>query len=76
MVLYLKQGLALEAACREAFHDLGALGIPTEHIIMSMVALDRQGNHCAVTTMPGRTYVYQTDGMQAHAESPRLVVEL
>src|SRR5690349_22706142 len=28
LVMYLKHGLALEAACREAFHDLGALGIP------------------------------------------------
>lgn len=74
LVLYLKQGLDLEAACREAFHDLGALGMPAEQCLMNMVALDRHGNHCAVTTIPDRTYVYQAPGMVAHAELPRLVV--
>jgi len=39
-----------------------------------MVALDRHGNHCAVTTAAGRTYVYQADGMAAHATLPRIVI--
>ncbi len=76
VVLYLKQGLTLESACREAFHDLGALGVPIEHILMNMVALDRHGNHCAVTTVPERTYIYQADGMELHVELPRLVVDV
>ena len=76
VVLYLKQGFSLEAACREAFRDLAALGEPPERCIMSMVTLDRHGNHYAVTTVPGRTYVYQADGMAEHAIAPRTVVDL
>jgi beta-aspartyl-peptidase (threonine type) len=76
VVLYLKQGYALEDACREAFHDLAALGEPADHYIMSMVALDRHGNHCAVSTVPGRSYVYQSDGMAEHAMLPRTVIQL
>jgi beta-aspartyl-peptidase (threonine type) len=43
---------------------------------MSLIATDRHGNHCAVSTAPGRTYVYRADGMDAWAEAPRLVVEV
>jgi beta-aspartyl-peptidase (threonine type) len=76
VVLYLKQGLALEDACREAFHDLGALQLDPAQILMSMVALDRHGRHCAVTTASSRTYVYQADGMAAFDTLPRLVVDV
>lgn len=75
VVLYLKAGYTLEAACREAFHDLAALRVDPAQVLMSMVALDRHGDHCAVTTVPGRTYVYQADGMAGPAMLPRLVVE-
>ena len=74
VVLHLKHGYTLEAACREAFHDLAALGIPIEQCLMNMVALDRHGNHCAVTTVAGRTYVYQAEGMPEHATLPRIVI--
>jgi len=43
---------------------------------MSMVALDRSGNHCAVTTAPGRTYLYQADGMAEFEILPRTVIAL
>jgi hypothetical protein len=43
---------------------------------MSMVALDRHGNHYGVSTSPGRTYVYQADGMSEHAVLPRIVLEV
>lgn len=76
VVMYLQHGYALEDACRAAFHDLGALGMPPEHCLMSMVALDRHGQHCAVSTIPGRTYVYQTSDMPAPAELPRLIVQV
>src|SRR5215213_2662241 len=75
VVLHLKHGYTLEAACREAFHDLATLGIPIEQCLMNMVALDRHGNHCAVTTAAGRTYIYQADGMAEHATLPRIVIE-
>jgi L-asparaginase / beta-aspartyl-peptidase len=76
VVLYLKQGCTLEDACREAFRDLGALSADPAQILMSMVALDRHGNHCAVTTSAGRTYVFQADGMSEHAVLPRIVVNV
>jgi beta-aspartyl-peptidase (threonine type) len=42
---------------------------------MSMIALDKDGNHCAVSTSPGRTYVYQADGMAEYALLPRIVID-
>ena len=75
VVLYLKHGYTLEDACREAFRDLGALPVDPAQILMSMVALDRHGNHYAVSTSPDRTYVYQADGMAEHATLPRIVVD-
>jgi isoaspartyl peptidase/L-asparaginase-like protein (Ntn-hydrolase superfamily) len=76
VVLYLKLGHTLEAACHEAFHDLGALMADPAQILMSMIALDRHGNHCAVTTSTGRAYVYQADGMDQQAELPRIVIDV
>jgi beta-aspartyl-peptidase (threonine type) len=74
VVIYLKVGYSLVAACRAAFSDMSALGIDPAQMIMNMVALDRHGNHCAVTTVPGRSYVYQADGMCEQAKLPRLIV--
>jgi len=76
VVLYLKLGYTLEDACRTAFHDLTALDAEPAQILMSMLALDRHGNHCAVTTSDGRTYVYQADGMTEHAVLPRLMIDM
>jgi beta-aspartyl-peptidase (threonine type) len=75
VVLYLKQGLALEDACRESFRDLEPIMRGTPNA-MSLVALDRQGNHCAMTTAEDRSYVYQADGMGAPEELPRVVYRL
>src|SRR5258706_3578907 len=76
VVLYLKHGYTIEDACREAFRDLGALQIEPAQILMSMVAIDRHGRHCAVTTSVGRTYVYQADAMAEFALLPRIVVDV
>jgi beta-aspartyl-peptidase (threonine type) len=76
VVLYLKLGYTLEDACREAFHDLMALHIDPAQVLMSMVALDWHGNHCAVTTAAGRTYVYRREGMAEHMVLPRIVIDL
>jgi beta-aspartyl-peptidase (threonine type) len=40
---------------------------------MSLVALDRDGNHCAMTTAEDRTYVYQSGDMGSAEELPRLL---
>jgi beta-aspartyl-peptidase (threonine type) len=76
VVLYLKLGYTLENACRTAFQDLASLDAEPAQILMSMLALDRHGNHCAVTTSDGRTYVYQADGMAEHAVLPRLMIDM
>jgi beta-aspartyl-peptidase (threonine type) len=76
VVLYLKVGYTLEQACREAFRDLAALGMDPAQVVMSMLALDRHGNHCAVTTASGRTYIYQADGMAEPAMLPRLRIDI
>ncbi|MCS6937879.1 MAG: N(4)-(beta-N-acetylglucosaminyl)-L-asparaginase [Roseiflexaceae bacterium] len=75
VVLYLKAGYPLEEACREAFRDLAPVlrGTPN---VMSLIAIDRHGNHCAMTTAEERTYVYQTDGMDHFVELPRIVVSV
>jgi L-asparaginase / beta-aspartyl-peptidase len=75
VVLYLKQGLALEEACREAFRDLEPIMRGTPNA-MSLVALDRHGNHCAMTTAEDRSYVYQADGMAQAAELPRTIYQI
>lgn len=75
VVLYLKAGYALEAACREAFNDAAPLlrGTPNA---LSLVAMDRHGGHCALSTAEERAYVYQARGMSQPEELPRTVVEL
>jgi beta-aspartyl-peptidase (threonine type) len=72
VLLYLKMGYDLEAACREAFHDLRAFVPESTRIVMSMVAIDRAGNHRALSTTPQRTYVYRSAGMTHYDELPRL----
>lgn len=74
VVLYLKMGMPLEEACRNAFQDLAALDTNSSHMLMNMVALDHHGNHCAVSTVQGRYYVYQADGMGTPQLLPRLVI--
>lgn len=75
VLLYLKAGYELEAACREAFRDLTPLlhGTPNA---LHLVALDRHGNHCALSSAADRQYVYRRDGMDAYAEQPRVVVDV
>lgn len=76
VVAELRHGASLEDACRIAFEDLGALGMLSEQLLMSMVAIDRHGNHCAVSTQPGRTYVFRADGMAAAEERERTVISV
>lgn len=76
LVLYLKQGMCLEEACRESFNDLADLHEDPSQLMMNLVALDKDGNHCAISTNPDASYVYQSDGMETHASLPRIVVKL
>ncbi len=73
VVLYLKMGLPLEAACREAISDLASLVDPYFGRV-SLIAMDAHGNHAACSNGPDQTYVYQTEQMDSYCEAPRAVV--
>ena len=77
VVLYLKMGLSLERAGREAMTDLRHLTVPFPPR-MNLVAVDARGRHLAISTETAREvrYVYQTGRMAAPAVRPRLVVPL
>ncbi len=65
-------GLSLEDATRAGIADLWSLGVPPEEVIMHAVAVDRDGNHTAVTTRPqGADYVVRTDRMSGYEQIPR-----
>jgi beta-aspartyl-peptidase (threonine type) len=73
VVMYLKMGMTLEAAGREAIADLGYLVDPYFGRV-SLIAMDARGNHGAFSNGPDATYVYMTDGMQTYTEVPRIHV--
>jgi beta-aspartyl-peptidase (threonine type) len=73
VVTYLKIGMDLEAAGREAIADLGYLVDPYFGRV-SLVAMDAQGNHAGFSNGPDVTYVYMTDEMRTYVEAPRLHV--
>jgi beta-aspartyl-peptidase (threonine type) len=77
VVLYMKMGMTLKQAAREAMKDLRHLTVPL-HPGMNLVAIDPIGNHTAMTTETQRevTYVYQTDKMKEPLVKPRVVVPL
>jgi beta-aspartyl-peptidase (threonine type) len=77
LTLYLKMGLPLERAAREAMIDLRHLTVPFPPRL-NLVAVDARGHHVAMTTETTREvrYVYQTGRMAAPAVRPRLVVPL
>ena len=71
--MYLKMGMALEAAGREATAELGYLVDPYFGRV-SLIAMDARGNHGGFSNAPGATYVYMTDDMQTYTEIPRIHV--
>ncbi len=73
VVLYLKMGLSLDEAGRQAMEDLHALADPYLGA-MNIVALDRDGRHAAFSNREDRTYVYMTEEMDEPEELPRTVV--
>lgn len=75
VVLYLKLGMSVEEACREAFRDLAPLLRGTPNAV-HIVAIDRAGNRCAISNAEERTYVYRDAGMDAMAEAPRIEAEV
>ncbi len=77
VVVYMKMGMSLDAACREAMQDLRHLTVPFPPG-MNLVAIDARGNHAAFTTETERqvTYVFQTDDMNDYETRNRVVMPL
>ena len=74
VVLYMKMGLSLQEAGREAMQDLDELG--GKYVSrMSIIGLDKDGNPGAFSNNKDATYVYMTDEMEEPLEEPRTFVE-
>ena len=75
VVLYMRMGMSLADAAHTAMRDLRALdGEYIGH--MSLVALDRHGEHIGLSSAAGRKYIYQTDDMHEHREQQRAFVAI
>lgn len=73
LVLYLKFGMSLAAAGREALRDLLTLDAPDGQY-MNIVALTSAGEVAGFTTVPGKQYLYQRAEMDEPALADRLMV--
>lgn len=73
VIHYLKAGLPLLEAGRQAMLDLDGLGGPYRSRIR-LVALDRAGEHAGWSTEEGSTYCYMSEEMQEPEEAPRFAV--
>jgi beta-aspartyl-peptidase (threonine type) len=73
VVFYLKMGLSLEEAGRQAMEDLRVLSSPYLGP-MNIVALDKDGHHAAFSNQEDRTCVYVTGEMDEPEELPRALV--
>jgi isoaspartyl peptidase/L-asparaginase-like protein (Ntn-hydrolase superfamily) len=75
VVLYMKMGMSVAEATQAAMQDLCDLG--GDYIGgMNLVALDKNGEHVGMTSIEGRTYIYQTSDMESYEEVPRTYVEI
>ncbi|MCY4146710.1 MAG: N(4)-(beta-N-acetylglucosaminyl)-L-asparaginase [Chloroflexi bacterium] len=75
VVLYMRMGMSLDEAAHTAMRDLHDLG--GEYIgHMSLLALDRHGEHIGLASEAGRKYIYQTGDMPQYAEVERGLVDL
>ena len=73
LVLYMKMGLKLEEAAREAMGDLRHLTDPYAGAF-SIVAVDAHGHHIAISNRPGSLYAVWQDGMSEPEERERIIV--
>jgi len=73
LVLYIKMGLPLWDAAREAVLDLYALDDPYASTL-NIVAVDAQGHHVGFSNQQEQRYIFQTAEMDAPAERPRVYV--
>ena len=75
VVLYMKMGMSLGEAARQAMTDLRDLG--GDYIgRMNLIALDKDGGHIGMTTQAGGTYIFQHADMAEHEEIARAVLRV
>lgn len=75
VVLAMQMGLALSDACEMAFRDLLSIPVaPPVDPSMSLVALGQDGAHAGYSTMPGRSYVWQTADMAQFETRERIQI--
>ncbi|MFO7635391.1 MAG: isoaspartyl peptidase/L-asparaginase [Caldilinea sp.] len=74
LVLYIKCGMSLVEAGREALRDLLTLDA-TEGQYMNIVTLTPAGDHAGFTTVPGKQYLFQRAEMDEPQLAERLMVE-
>jgi beta-aspartyl-peptidase (threonine type) len=72
-VRYLRMGLSLDEAGRQAMSDLNDLG-GRYRSQMHIVALDRQGRHAGFSSEPDKPYLFMTERMQQPEEAIRTQV--
>ncbi len=73
VVLYMKMGMSLDAALREAMADLKALGGPWVSR-MNIVALDRDGQPSGASNEAGKTLIFMRDDMADFETKERLYI--
>lgn len=73
VVTYMKVGMGLIDAGRQAIEDLAYLVDPYFGRV-SIIAMDANGHHAAFSNAPETTYVYLTDAMSKEVEAPRIYV--
>ena len=75
VILYLKMGMSLTEAARQAMLDLRDLG--GDYIGgMNLIALDKDGKHIGMSSRPGGSYIFQLADMTACQEIERELVTI
>ena len=68
VIARLEAGHSLDDACRRAFDDVADLDSTWSNAPLTMLGLDRAGNHTSCTTIPGRKYLAWTEKMPTFDE--------
>jgi beta-aspartyl-peptidase (threonine type) len=72
IVAAMEHGAGVADACARAIRDLGTLGdVRSSELIMSVVAIDREGRPAAASTRPGANYAVRTADMKEADLRPR-----
>lgn len=73
VVTFMRFGRSLEESLRMAMADIAELGGGGQ---MNIVAMDRDGNHAAASTVSDKSYIYMTEDMDTYRTANRLHVPM